>query len=294
MKRRWSSVFSAGLSGMLLLSGCNDRPASKTEETVVAWQPREGTDRTQQARATYQEIFGDLELSINETNPEYADIINNFIYGDVYHQNDLLDVRERELITLVSLTVNQSYGLLKQHAVGAVNVGLTPEEVMEAVYHCTPYVGIATSYEAVTAVTEAFIENNISLPLVGQTQASDTERFAEGNEAQVAIFGEFMRRSADDIEDGISEYVTAWCFGDFYTRGAIDLKTREMLTMCILANMGVDQLGAHVRGAHNVGYSQEEIVAAIAQSMPYMGTPRTLTAIRTINQVLAPVVQEQY
>lgn len=288
MKKKLSIIFVVSLCSIVLLSGCNNQRNLTTEATGVAWQPKESTDRTQLAQETYQKIFGELELSINETNPEYADIINNFIYGDVYHQSDLLDLRERELITLVSLTTNQSYELLKQHAVGAINVGLTAEEVMEAVYHSTPYVGIATSYEAVTAVTEAFVENDISLPLAAQTQVSDAERFDEGNNAQVAIFGEFMRRSAADVEEGISKYVTDWCFGDFYTRGALDLETRELLTMIILANMGADQFGAHVRGAHNVGYSQEEIVAAITQSMPYMGTPRTLTAINRINQVFNP------
>lgn len=288
MKKKWKFIYTAGLCSMILLSACSNQPDTTTETTGVVWQPQESTDRTQRAQATYQEIFGDLELEINETNPEYSDIINNFIYGDVYHQSELIDMRERELITLVSLTTHQSYELLKQHAVGAVNAGLAPEEVMEAVYHVTPYVGIATSYEAVTAVTEAFVENEISLPLAGQTQVSDAERFVEGNNAQVEIFGEFIRRSADDVEDGINKYVTDWCFGDFYTRGALDIKTRELLTMVILANMGADQFGAHVRGTYNVGYSQEEIVAAITQSMPYMGTPRTLTALSTINQVFAP------
>lgn len=255
---------------------------------VAAWEPAEDTERTQRALETYETLFADMEMEINATNPDYADIINNFIYGDVYHQSDLLDTRERQLITLVSLTTFQSYELLKQHAVGAVNVGVTPEEVMEAVYHTTPYVGIATSYEAVKAVTEAFIDNGIELPLPSRTTVSDSERFAEGNQAQIDIFGPFMERSEEDMEDGINKYVTDWCFGDFYTRDALDLELRELLTMCILANMNVDQFSAHVRGTNNVGYSEEEIVAAITQSMPYMGTPRALTALSVVNEVFAP------
>lgn len=291
MKRQFK-ILAASLCTTLLFTGCSapepQQTAASNEPAAGPWQPIEDTERTNRAQTTYQELFGDMDLSINKTNPEYADIINNFIYGDVYHQSDLLDLRERELITLVSLTTHQSYELLRQHAVGAVNAGLTPEEVMEAVYHCTPYVGIATSYEAVTAVTEAFVENDIPLPLEEQTQVSDLERYSQGNEAQVSIFGEFIRRPEDQVEDGINKYVSAWCFGDFYTRGAIDLKTRELLTMCILANMGVDQLSSHVRGTNSVGYSQEEIIAAITQCMPYMGTPRTLSAMSVVNQAFAP------
>jgi 4-carboxymuconolactone decarboxylase len=203
----------------------------------------------------------------------------------------LLTFKERELITLVSLTTFQSYTLLKQHAIGAINTGLTAEEVMEAVYHCTPYTGIATAYEAVVTVTEAFIENGIALPLPSRTRVKDEKRYEEGVNAQAALFGEGMRRgggghSPATPAEAITQYVSAWCFGDFYTRGALDIKTHEFLTMCVLANMGLPQFGAHVRGTFNAGYSKEKIMAAVAQCMPYMGTPRTLNAIGIINETL--------
>jgi hypothetical protein len=43
------------------------------------WEPKEHTERTQEALETYREIFGDLELPINTTNPDYADIMSSFI-----------------------------------------------------------------------------------------------------------------------------------------------------------------------------------------------------------------------
>ncbi|MBS7525389.1 carboxymuconolactone decarboxylase family protein [Fusibacter paucivorans] len=262
-------------------------------ETEVAvegsvWTPLETTARTEQAKVNYDLLFGDLTSTMNVDNPEYVDSINNFIYGDIFNQSDLLDFKQKEMIALVSLTTNRSYELLKLHAVGAVKAGLTPEEVMEAVYHCTPYVGIATTYEAVYAVTEAFKENEIEMPLTPQTIIEDDMRYTAGNEAQAAVFGAFMRRDKDTVQDDISVYVTEWCFGDFYTRGTIDLETREMLTMCILANTGADQLRAHVFGTRNVGFSQEAIMAAITQCMPYMWTPLTLSAVSVVNDVFAP------
>lgn len=252
---------------------------------TAKWQPGVQTERTQRAQATYQEVFGDMELSINEMNPDYSDIINNFIYGDVYNQSDLLDLRQRELITLVSLTANQSYDLLKQHVQGALNVGLTPDEILEAIYHTTPYAGIATTYGAVTAATEVLLENGVSLPLESQRQVNDGGRFEGGASIQAELYGMNPSRNGNHI----SEFVTEFCFGDFYSRGAVELKTRQLLTMCTLANLGLPQLSAHVQGSYNVGYSREEIVAAITQCMPYMGVPRTLNAISTVNQILDEV-----
>jgi 4-carboxymuconolactone decarboxylase len=56
--------------------------------------------------------------------------------------------------------------------------------------------------------------------------------------------------------------------------------------MCVLANLEIPQFGAHVRGTFNAGYSKEKIMAAVAQCMPYMGTPRTLNAVRIVNETL--------
>jgi 4-carboxymuconolactone decarboxylase len=285
---RKNTLFFILLLMTLLIIGCTtvNRTRGKT-----MWQPQENTERTQRAVETYRELFGDLELSLYQTNPDYADIINNFIYGDVYHNSDLLTLKERELITLVSLTAFQSYALLRQHAIGAVKSGLSVEEVMEAVYHCTPYTGIATTYQAVVTVTEAFLENGIALPLPSRTKVKDAARYEEGLNAQVTLFGEGMRpnRTADGpltVDEIITSYVSAWCFGDFYTRGALDLQTHEFLTMCVLANLGLPQFAGHVWGTFNAGYSKEKIMAAIAQCMPYMGTPRTLNAMRTVNETL--------
>lgn len=163
--------------------------AEPSASAIVKWQPRDQTERTEQAQATYQQVLGDMGLSLYETNPDYADIINNFIYGDIYNQNDLLDLRQRELITLVSLTANQSYDLLRQHVQGALNLGLTPEEIMEAIYHCTPYTGIATTYSAVTTATKVLLENGVSLPLESQRQVDEDDRYDGGARIQSQLYG---------------------------------------------------------------------------------------------------------
>lgn len=256
--------------------------SDSSRELPKAGNADESSERAERARAAYREVFGDMGFPLYETNPDYGDIINRFIYGDIYNQSDLLDLRQRQLITLVSLTVNRSYELLRLHIRGALNVGLTPDQILEAIYHCTPYAGIAVTYDAVASATKALQENGVSLPLKSQRQVGEGRRFEEGAAVQRKLYG------INPVRNGnfIGEYVTEYCFGDFYTRGAIDLKTRQLLTMCVLANMGLPQLSAHVRGSHNAGYSKDEIIAAITQCMPYMGVPRTLNAMATVNEVI--------
>ena len=58
----------------------------------------------------------------------------------------------------------------------------------------------------------------------------------------------------------IQDALSAMCFGDFYTRGALDVKTRELITLCVLAALGgcENQLRSHVQGSdrkdHRLSY----------------------------------------
>jgi 4-carboxymuconolactone decarboxylase len=57
----------------------------------------------------------------------------------------------------------------------------------------------------------------------------------------------------------IQDYLSSFCFGDFYTRGGLDLKTRELLTLCIVSALGgcESQVKAHVQGNQNVGMTRK-------------------------------------
>ena len=82
-------------------------------------------------------------------------------------------------------------------------------------------------------------------------------------------------------------YLSEYCFGDFYTRKGLDLKTRELMTMVMLATLGgcENQLRGHVGANIIVGNSRELLIETITQCQPYIGFPRTLNAITIINEV---------
>ena len=84
------------------------------------------------------------------------------------------------------------------------------------------------------------------------------------------------------------KYLADNCFGDYYTRNGIDLKTRELLTFSMLVSLGgcEPQVKAHVRGNSNVGNDKEVLLSVATQLLPYIGYPRTLNAIACINEIL--------
>jgi 4-carboxymuconolactone decarboxylase len=238
----------------------------------------------------FKELFGDAKFSAGITDPDFYDILNYFIFGEVSFQGSLTN-KQRELITLVVLTTNQTLDQVRVHVGVALNVGVTPIEIKEATYQCAPYIGFPKALNAMYQANEVFKEKNISLPVESQKQVNEDTRFDEGLKVQKTIFGdviEQMQKNTPENQKHIQQYLSSFCFGDIYTRNGLDLKTRELLTLCIISTLGgcESQLKSHVQGNLNVGNDKELMISAITQCLPYIGFPRTLNALNCVNEII--------
>ncbi|URJ51902.1 carboxymuconolactone decarboxylase family protein [Paenibacillus polymyxa] len=229
------------------------------------------TNRIEKNQVTYKKLFGDGVPVAYATDPDFQDILSRFIFGEVFYQGEL-DDKQRELITLVVLATNQTLPQLKAHTQAALNVGLTPVEIKEAIYQCAPYLGFPKTLNAIAEINEVFKAQNIVLPLESQKQVEEENRLDKGLAVQVEIFGDIIeknRENAPSNQKHIQDYLSAFCFGDFYTRGGLDLKTRELLTLCILSSLGgcESQVKAHVWGNLNVGNDKDMMITAITHCL---------------------------
>jgi len=247
-------------------------------------------DRVELSNKKFEELFGKHSGPLAETDPDMQEMLNRFIFGEVFYEGNLSD-KLRELITLVVLTTNQTLEQLKAHVFAALNVGTSPVEIKEAIYQCVPYLGFPKTLNAIQQANEVFKMMNITLPVESQKTVTEETRFDEGLKAQKSIFGDVidkMHQTAPENQKHIQNYLSAFCFGDIYTRGCLDLKVRELLTLCILSALGgcESQVKSHVFGNLKVGNDKNTLIAAVTQCMPYMGFPRTLNALSCINEVI--------
>lgn len=97
-------------------------------------------NRAEQAEKTTKALYGGAS-ALGVTDPEFAAIKERLIYGEVYAE-EKLSARLRELVILVVATTNQTMNEVKRHTAAALACGVKPEEIKEAVYHCTPYIGL--------------------------------------------------------------------------------------------------------------------------------------------------------
>ena len=237
----------------------------------------------------HEELFPDQKSALKITDPELIEVFDNFAFDEVLRYGNL-DTRTRLMIILGSMIASQALGEYKVMLGGALNSGVTPVEVKEIVYQAVPYVGIAKVFDFILATNEILESRGIKLPLEGQSTTSPETRFEKGLELQKSIFGEMIDKMYEESPANqlhIQKYLSANCFGDYLTRKGLDIKTRELLTFSMILSLGgcEPQLKGHIQGNLNVGNDKEVLLSTVTQLLPYIGYPRTLNAIRCINEI---------
>ncbi|MEW1831884.1 carboxymuconolactone decarboxylase family protein [Streptomyces sp. NPDC088196] len=111
--------------------------------------------------------------SLADINPELGHQVVAWAFGEIYDRPGLAP-RDRQLVTLGMLTaLGGCEAQLDVHVNAALNVGLTPEEIVEALTHSAVYCGIPKALNATFAAKKVFAERGL-LPL-GQQPTPDTQ-----------------------------------------------------------------------------------------------------------------------
>ena len=245
-------------------------------------------DRIEVCKQNYHTLFGGEALTGQGTDPEMMDILQKFIFGEVF-QTGNLTLKQREMITCITLATMQTLPQLKAHAGAALNVGVTPEELREVMYLTAPFIGFPKMLNAVGTVNEVFKERGISLPIEKQGTVTENNRHETGKTIQNRLYpggiASAMEGLPADMGKHVERFLTDYFFGEIYSRGALDLQTRELLGYCVLTTLEAEsQLQSHYHGNINVGNTPETLTAAVIQCLPYIGFPAAIKALRIIKQ----------
>ena len=223
--------------------------------------------------------------------PELFEIFDNFALGEVLGHGGL-DARTRLMCILASNVASQGRAAFRATLDAALGAGVTPVEVKEVLYQAVPYVGMAKAADFIGAANDVLEARGVGLPLEGQSTTTPADRFEKGLAVQRSIFGaghiDAMREAAPENQKHIQQYLSDNCFGDFLTRGGLDVKTRELVTFSLLVSLGgcEPQVKGHIAGNVNLGNDKAVLLAVVTQLLPYIGYPRTLNAIGCLNEVL--------
>ena len=89
------------------------------------------------------------------------------------------------------------------------------------------------------------------------------------------------------ITERFHEFITRYAWGDIWSRPGLDLRTRRLVTVALLAALGrTDELGMHLRGALRNGVSPDELAEVLLHTGVYAGLPTANTGFRELGQML--------
>ena len=244
-------------------------------------------NRIELCKKNYTTLFGGEALNGRGTDPEMMDILQKYIFGEVFHTGNL-DKKIREMITCVTLATLQQLPQLTAHAAAALNVGITPIELREAIYQCASYIGFPKMLNALGAINATFQQRGIKLPMEKQATTTEENRYEKGYAIQRGCYGDSIKEMLCGLPEGMDEevarYFTEVHFGDFYTRNGMDLKARGLLSYCVITTMGINELlRPHLEGALRMGNCIETITAAVIQCMPNIGFPTAFKSLKAIS-----------
>jgi 4-carboxymuconolactone decarboxylase len=104
--------------------------------------------------AVQRALWGDLVSSDGRPDtpaarvaPEFFPYVTEHVFGKIWAR-DTLGLRERELLTVAVLTTLGRMGELRGHLHASRNVGLTAEELVEAIIHVGVYAGLPAAVAA--------------------------------------------------------------------------------------------------------------------------------------------------
>lgn len=99
--------------------------------------------------------------SLADLSPALGHHVAAFAFGDIYSRPGL-DARSRQLVTIGVLTaLGGCEAQLKVHVGASLNIGLTPDEIVEAILHAAVYAGFPRALNATFAAKDVFDSRGI-------------------------------------------------------------------------------------------------------------------------------------
>ena len=225
----------------------------------------------------------------HQTDPEFMERFEHFAFDEVVNEEgQQLDDVARHMAITATLIGCQGIDEFKAVLPAALNCGVTPVEAKEVIYQAAAYLGIGRVLPFLNAANDILRARGVKLPLAGQAKTTAENRLEEGERVQVEIFGEGMRgfsQTGRETNGQVNKWLSDNCFGDYYTRGGLDYKQREMITFCFLMAQGgcEPQLTSHAQANMRIGNGREFLIKVVSQCLPYIGYPRSLNALRCVN-----------
>ncbi len=223
--------------------------------------------------------------------PDLHRIAGEALFGSVWTR-PALGLERREMITLSVLSVLERDIQLKRHVGNAINMGLTPDQIVEVLIHIAFYRGVPATYNALAIAKDVFDGKGINFtpPEIYDSTEDPETLYQRGVARRNEYMGEATQgarsQPVTNAEREFSRLTNEYYWGSVWTRPGLDLTSRSICTLAALTALGqAGPLRSHIEGARHIGLSQEEVMEVIIHTAFYVGLPFARAAMDVANEV---------
>ncbi|MFH0825993.1 MAG: carboxymuconolactone decarboxylase family protein [Pseudomonadota bacterium] len=288
MRPGWIELLAACLVTFLVVISSSDAGATMNAEGKSERYTRGMTA----LQALDAEGAAKVMKGLQDIAPDMARFIIEFGYGDVYSR-PALDPKSRQAATIAALTALGNAGpQLKFHLRAALNVGLSPQEIIEVMYVTTVFAGFPSGINGINAAREVFQEKGVTVDPHSRSpfseKASRRERGLSAVNRTSKGAGERVLKSLEDIAPDLGDFIIDFSYGDVIARNLLAPKLKEIAMIAVTVAKGTmqPQMKVHVHAALNVGCTREEMVELMYHMAVYAGFPAALNGINGLREVL--------
>lgn len=256
------------------------------------------SDRDTRGIETLKRVGGkDYDHAISALESFSSDLTRMIVehaYGDIMSRPGL-DLKQRQIANVAALTaIGSVRPALKFHIHGMLNVGCTPQEVVETILHAVVYAGFPAAQDGITIVREVFKERKLDFKPVAARPEGDLYQLGIQNLQQTG--GDKARTIATqfaNIAPDLSRLTVEFAHGEIWNRRGLSLKSREFATLAMAIVIGNqdNSVQYHIEGAMRAGATETEVKELLLQMTVYAGYPKTLAAVTVAQQALANLKQ---
>ena len=118
------------------------------------------------------------------------------------------------------------------------------------------------------------------------------ERYEAGSKVRRKVLGaahvERATAAQTDFDADFQRFITETAWGSVWARPGLDLRTRHLITIAILAALGREhELALHLKSIRNTGTSEADVREALLHVAAYAGIPAANAAVARAKEIFA-------
>jgi 4-carboxymuconolactone decarboxylase len=223
--------------------------------------------------------------------PDLKRIVDESLFGQVWNRPGL-SLQHRCMSTISALMALGQLPLLRRHIERSLNLGLTPEQVVEVFIQLTFYVGVPSVETAMRTTNAVFEAKGIHFvpKSTYDTNQTPDELLAKGKKSYEEHIGEstlYPVEDPDSIEGDVERLIDEYHWGAIYTRPNLDPVSRAICALSAMTVLGQydRQIRRRIDGALRVGVTPQQILEVFVHLILYGGYINSRTAMRVARSV---------